>query len=131
MSAAPVSFSPRKVTSTPHAVAPELVEAVSGLAVAALSHAIAAIVSRRYQADPSRILPALRPTPEELVFAAPLLGMLLSALPRRARLAVIGGVLALWFVSRIALAVEAARIAESLKPAPWWKRIATRISFWR
>jgi hypothetical protein len=121
------------------AASPEAVEALAGLAVAALSHAVAAVVSRRYSADPARILPALRITPEEMVFVAPLVGLLLSRMPRKAQAWLALGVLAIWFGSRVWLAAQAGRLAREAaaparEPAPpsLWRRIVAKIwNVWR
>lgn len=94
------------------------VEAVGGLIVAALSHLVAALVSRKYAADPTRILPALRPTTEEIIFVTPIVGVALSGLPRRWQAGIALAVLGLWFGSRILLAVQAGEVAraESIPP---------------
>ncbi len=121
----------------------EVIQAVAGLGIAALDHLIAVVVSRRYSADPARILPALRPTTEELVLIGPLVWLLFSRVPRRAQVWIAVGVLGVWFASRIALAAQAGSIARTLSvdlpkqepppvPPPRWQRRWARVrSLWR
>jgi hypothetical protein len=138
MSAVPIPISSARAIDD---AAPEVAVAVAGLAIAGLSHLIAVAISRKWQADPLDVLPALRPTPEELILMAPIVALLFARVPRKTQAWIALGFLVVWFGSRVLLALQVGRRAavqsvpvpkpEPPKPAPRWKCIAARVRFWR